>query len=85
MSDSLAQYYPHVKRATRMATTDYDLALGGSSVTLMQIDDHCEELAGAGAATQLLADHPDVIGVGPDLSVHPQRWRPCQSTWRRIW
>ena len=49
-----------------MAVLKYPLLLGVLDPAMLEIDDHCDESAGASAAEQLLRDYPDVIGViGP--------------------
>lgn len=65
----LAAFYPHMWNVAQMAVVDYGLILEEFPITLVQINDGCDQSATASAAEQLLAEHPQVIGViGPFCS-----------------
>lgn len=62
----LSDLYTHMWNVAQMAVEEYGLVLGALPVTLIQIDDRCEQATGAMAAEQLTMDHPQVVGViGP--------------------
>lgn len=66
VSGQFAGYYSHMWNVAQMAVDDYGLVFGEFSVTLVQIDDRCEQDVGATAAEQLIMEHPQVVGViGP--------------------
>lgn len=69
VTGQLSDFYPHMWNAAQMAVEDYGLVLGGFPVTLVQIDDRCEQAASVIAAEQLIMGHPQVVGViGPFCS-----------------
>jgi len=66
VTGQLSDFYPHMWKVAQMAVEDYGLLFDEFPVTLVQIDDHCEQTAGIEAAEQLIMEYPKITGViGP--------------------